>query len=209
MPDERVVHVVEDDPAFRRSVEALLESAGIAARTYDSAQAVIDAAAQLSGGCILLDIRLPGMSGLDLQVRLQELGIYLPVIVMTGQGDVLTAVRAMKAGAIDFIEKPFADDLLLSTVEKALAAAPGRASWAAAIATARARIALLSPRERQVLTGIVAGNTTKIIAHTLGISARTVDVHRARMLERLVTRSVSEAVRLATLAGLGSKLEGP
>jgi two-component system, LuxR family, response regulator FixJ len=209
MPDERVAHVVEDDPAFRRSVEAVLESAGIAARTYDSAQAVIDAAAQLSGGCILLDIRLPGMSGLDLQVRLQELGIYLPVIVMTGQGDVPTAVRAMKAGAIDFIEKPFADDLLLSTVAKALAAAPGRASCAAAIATARARIALLSPRERQVLTGIVAGHTTKIIAHTLGISARTVDVHRARMLERLVTRSTSEAVRLATLAGLGSKPEGP
>jgi two-component system response regulator FixJ len=205
MLNERVVHVVEDDMAFRRSTEALLASAGIATRSYDSAQAVIEAVAQLSGGCILLDIRLPGMNGLDLQVRLKELGIYLPVIVMTGQSDVATAVRAIKAGAIDVIEKPFADDLLLSMVEKALAAAPARASRAAAIATARARIALLSPRERQVLTGIVAGHTTKTIAQHLGISARTVDVHRARMLERLDTHSISEAVRFATLSDMGSK----
>jgi two-component system, LuxR family, response regulator FixJ len=125
MRDERIVHVVDDDPVFRRSIEALLESAGFATRAYDSALAVLNAASQLSGGCMLLDFRMPGINGLELQASLNELGIRLPVIVMTGQGDVATAVQAMKAGAVDFIEKPFDDDLLLTTIETALAAAAG------------------------------------------------------------------------------------
>ena len=151
MLNERIVHVVDDDPAFRRSVEVLLESAGFATCAYASALVVLDAASQLSGGCILLDIQMPGMNGLELQARFNELGIRLPVIVMTGQGDVATAVQAMKAGAIDFIEKPFADDLLLSTIETALATAAGRASRKRTIGDAAALIAMLSPRERQVL----------------------------------------------------------
>jgi FixJ family two-component response regulator len=204
MPGERIVHVVDDDAAFRRSVEVLLEAAGFETCAYESAPAVLDAASQLSDGCMLLDIQMPGMNGLELQTRLNELGIHLPVIVMTGQGDVATAVRAMKAGAVDFIEKPFADDLLLTTIENALAATPERASREGIIGDAAARIAMLSPRERQVLEGILSGRSTKIIAHDLEISPRTVEVHRARMLERLGTRNLSEAIRLTVLAGLGS-----
>ena len=200
MLNERIVHVVDDDPAFRRSVEVLLESAGFATCAYASALVVLDAASQLSGGCILLDIQMPGMNGLELQARFNELGIRLPVIVMTGQGDVATAVQAMKAGAIDFIEKPFADDLLLSTIETAA----GRASRKRTIGDAAALIAMLSPRERQVLEGILAGRSSKMIAHDFGISTRTVEVHRARMLERLGTRGIAEAIRLAVMAGLGS-----
>jgi two-component system response regulator FixJ len=204
MPDERVVHIVDDDPAFRRSVEVLLDSAGFATRAYASAPAVLDAASQLSGGCILLDVQMPEINGLELQARLNELGICLPVIVMTGRGDVATAVRAMKAGAVEFVEKPLDDDLLLTTIETALATVAGRASRVRAIGDAAALIAMLSPRERQVLEGILAGRATKMIAHDLGISPRTVEVHRAHMLERLCTRSIAEAIRLAVMTGLGS-----
>jgi two-component system response regulator FixJ len=204
MPDERTVHVVDDDPAFLRSMQALLDSAGFATCTYDSAPAVLDAAAQLSRGCVLLDVQMPGTNGLELQANLNELGIRLPVIVMTGQGDVATAVQAMKAGAVDFIEKPFDDDLLLMAIETALAAAAGQASLERTIGDAAALIATLSPRERQVLEGIVAGRSTKMIAHDIGISPRTVEVHRAHMLERLGIRSIAEAIRLAVMAGLGS-----
>ena len=203
MADERIVHVVDDDPAFLRSMEALLDSAGFATRTYDSALAVLKAASQLSEGCVLLDVQMPGMNGLELQANLNERGIRLPVIVMTGQGDLATAVRAMKAGAVDFVEKPFDDDLLLTTIETALATAAGRAFRERTIADATALIALLSPRERQVLEGILAGRSTKMIGHDLGISPRTVEIHRARMLERLRTRSMAEAIRLAVMAGLG------
>ena len=204
MPDERTVHVVDDDPAFLRSMQALLDSSGFATCTYDSALAVLDALSQLSGGCVLLDVQMPGMNGLELQANLNELGIRLSVIVMTGQGDVATAVRAMKAGAVDFIEKPFDDDLLLMAIETALAAATGQASRERTIGDAAALIATLSPRERQVLGGIVAGRSTKMIAHDIGISPRTVEVHRAHMLERLGIRSITEAIRLAVMAGLGS-----
>lgn len=151
---------------------------------------------------MLLDMQMPGMNGLEVQARLNELGIRLPVIVMTGQGDVTTAVRAMKAGAVDFIEKPFDDDLLLMTIETALAAAVGRASREREIADAVTLIAMLTPREGQVLQGILAGRSTNMIAYDLGISARTVEFHRTHMLERLRTRSIAEAIRLAVIAGL-------
>jgi two-component system response regulator FixJ len=203
MADERIVHVVDDDPAFLRSMEALLDSAGFATCVYDSAPAVLRAVSQLSEGCMLLDVQMPGMKGLELQARLNELGIRLPVIVMTGQGDVATAVQAMKAGAVDFVEKPFDDDLLLEAVETALATAAGRASRERDAGHAAALIAVLSPRERQVLEGIMAGRSTKLIAHDLGISPRTVEVHRAHMSERLGIRSIAEAIRLAVVAGLG------
>jgi two-component system, LuxR family, response regulator FixJ len=204
MPTERIVHVVDDDPAFLRSMQTLLDSAGFATCTYDSAPAVLDAASQLSGGCILLDVHMPGMNGLELQANLNERDIRLPVIVMTGQGDMATAVRAMKAGAVDFIQKPFDDDLLLTAIETALATAAGQASRERTIADAAALIAMLSPREQQVLEGILAGRSTKMIAHGLGISPRTVEVHRAHMLERLRTRTIAEAIRLAVMAGLRS-----
>jgi two-component system, LuxR family, response regulator FixJ len=202
MPDERVVHVVDDDPAFLCSVEALLGLAGFASRAYDSALAVLNAASQLSEGCMLLDMQMPGMNGLEVQARLNELGIRLPVIVMTGQGDVTTAVRAMKAGAVDFIEKPFDDDLLLIPSRRRSRQQPGEHPASAKIADAVTLIAMLSPREGQVLQGILAGRSTNMIAYDLGISARTVEVHRAHMLERLRTRSIAEAIRLAVIAGL-------
>ena len=204
MLDDRTVHVVDDDPAFLRSMEALLEAAGFAIRAYDSGPAVLEARPQLSGGCMILDVQMPGMNGLELQSRLSELGIRLPMIVMTGQGDIATAVRAMKAGAVDFIEKPFEDDLLLTTIETALATAAGQASRERTIGEAAALTSTLSPRERQVLQGILAGRSSKMIAHDLGISPRTVEVHRAHMLERLGTRSIAKAIRLAVMAGLAS-----
>jgi two-component system, LuxR family, response regulator FixJ len=201
MSAEHVVHVVDDDPDVRRSLERLLLDAGFKVLLYATAAEVIERASELSRGCILLDIRLPGMDGLELQTRLAELGVRLPVIVMTGHGDVPTAVRAMKAGAIDFIEKPFDDERLFGAIEMALATT-GQADREHEAAAAARRISALSPRERQVLEGLVAGRPNKVIAHDLGISVRTVEVHRARMLDRLGTRRASEAIRLAVMATL-------
>ena len=207
MPDKRTVHVVDDDAAVRRSLERLLHAAGYACVSYHSSSAFLDAARELSGGCVLLDVRMPGMDGLELQALLQQLGITIPVIVMTGQGDVQTAVRAMKADAVDFIEKPFDDEVLLRAIEVTLARG-GRPDRGREAAEAAQRIATLSPRERQVLDALVAGRPNKLIAFDLGISVRTVEVHRARMMERLGTRQLAEAIRLAVMAQLVSG-EGP
>jgi len=207
MPDKRTVHVVDDDAAVRRSLERLLHSAGYACVSYHSSAAFLDAARELSGGCVLLDVRMPGMDGLELQALLHQLGITLPVIVMTGQGDVQTAVQAMKADAVDFIEKPFDDEVLLRAIEVTLARG-GRPDRGREATEAAHRIAALSPRERQVLDALVAGRPNKQIAFDLGISVRTVEVHRARMMERLGARQLAEAIRLAVMAQLASG-EGP
>jgi two-component system response regulator FixJ len=200
MPPERTVHVVDDDAAVRRSLERLLSSAGFAAVSYPTPEAFLEAAPGLAAGCILLDVQMPGMDGLMLQAELRARGGGLPVIVMTGHGDVARAVRAMKAGAADFIEKPFDDEILVAAIEAALGKV-GRDRDAAAAAQ---RIATLSPREREVLEGLVGGRSNKEIAFDLGISTRTVEVHRSRMMERLDVRQFAEAVRLAVLAGLVS-----
>ena len=199
--DQRVIHVVEDDAAIRRSLERLLGSAGFSPVLYESAVGFLGAAQGLSTGCVLLDIRMPDMDGLELQTRLNRLGFALPIIVMTGHGDVQIAVQAMKAGALDFIEKPFDDDRLLGAIEQALALS-GRVSRDREMAEALDKAAALSPREREVLDGLVAGKPNKVIAYGLGISVRTVEVHRARMLERLGTRSTAEAIRLGVMATL-------
>jgi two-component system response regulator FixJ len=201
MPTERTVHIVDDDAAVRRSLERLLDSVGLKTVSYEGAAAFLDAAVGLPAGCMLLDLRMPGIDGLELQARLPKLGVSLPVIVMTGQGDVQSAVRAMKAGAVDFIEKPYSDEALLSAIEAALARAD-RADPDGEAADARRRIATLSPRERQVLDALVAGRPNKVIAYDLGISVRTVEVHRARMMERLGVRQLAEAIRLSVMAGL-------
>jgi len=203
MPPERTVHVVDDDAAVRRSLERLLSSAGFAAVSYPTPKAILEAAPGLAAGCILLDVQMPGMDGLMLQAELRARGGGLPVIVMTGQGGVATAVRAMKAGAADFIEKPFNDEVLVTAIEAALGMVGqiGRDRDAAAAAQ---RIATLSPREREVLEGLVGGRSNKEIAFDLGISIRTVEVHRSRMMERLDVRQFAEAIRLAVLARLGS-----
>jgi two-component system response regulator FixJ len=195
------VHVVDDDAAVRNSLRVLLDAAGFAVDLHESAEAFLGVAAALSPGCVLTDLRMPGLGGLALQRRLQEIGLPLPVIVMTGHGDVPTAVEAMKGGALDFLEKPFDDEELLGAVRRALLA--GRAQQAASVAAAAAgsRLATLTPREREVLEGLVAGQTSKAIALNLGASPRTIEVHRLRVMEKLQVHSLPELVRLVQAAG--------
>jgi two-component system response regulator FixJ len=206
MPSDRVIHIVDDDAAVRRTLARLLGAAGFTVHDYKGGRSLLDAVESLSEGCILTDIRMPGMDGFELQRRLAECGVRLPIIVMTGQGDVATAVRAMKAGAVDFIEKPFSDDLLLATIDAALATGNQSDGETASEKSrhesheAAARIAALSPREREVLEAIVAGRLNKTIAHDLGVSVRTIEVHRAHLMARLGVRQVAGLVRLALLA---------
>jgi len=200
MTAERTVHVVDDDAAVRRSLERLLDAAGFRAVSYETPMAFLASAPGVSG-CVLLDVRMPRMDGLTLQARLAKLDNHLPVVVMTGQGDVQTAVRAMKAGAVDFIEKPYDDEVLIKAIELALSL-PRQSDRNREAAEAVQRVAALTPRERQVLDALVAGRPNKVIAYDLGISARTVEVHRARMMERLGVRQLAEAIRLAVMARL-------
>jgi two-component system, LuxR family, response regulator FixJ len=201
MEAKPTIHVVDDDAAIRRSLERLLHSAGFGSALYETALGFLGAAPRLEEGCVLLDLRMPGIDGLELQALLNRLGCRLPIIVMTGQGEVQDAVTAMKAGAVDFIEKPFDDDRLLGAIEQALTVS-GRAARDREAAEAAERVATLSSRERQVLDLLMAGRPNKLIAYNLGISVRTVEVHRARMLERLGIRSAAEAIRLAVVATL-------
>ncbi len=200
MPTERTIHVVDDDAAVRNSLERLLGSMGFATVIYATPDAFLLAAPHLSGGCVLLDVKMPGISGLEVQARLRTIGFVPPIIVITGQGDIQTAVLAMKAGAFDFLEKPYEDEVLLVAIEAALAASPDDHIHQAV--DSAQRIARLSPREREVLDALVAGAPNKVIAFDLGLSVRTVEVHRARMMERLGTRQLAEAIRLAVLATL-------
>ncbi len=203
MPAERTIHVVDDDAGVRRALERLLRAGGFTPITYATSLAFLDAPQTLSAGCLLLDVRMPGMDGLQLQERLNELGRRIPVIIMTGNGDIQTAVRAMKAGAVDFIEKPFDDDALLAAIEAALAMTAQIDREQASVRAAE-RLADLSAREREVLDALVAGHPNKVIAGDLGISVRTVEVHRARMLQRLGTRRLADAIRLAVIASLAA-----
>jgi two-component system response regulator FixJ len=200
MPAERTIHVVDDDAAVHLSLKRLLGSMGFATVSYTTPGAFLLEAPHLSGGCVLLDVKMPGISGLEVQARLRAIGFVPAIIVLTGQGDIQTAVLAMKAGAFDFLEKPYEDEVLLATIEAALAASPDD-HIRQALDSAE-RIARLSPREREVLDALVAGASNKVIAFDLGLSVRTVEVHRARMMERLGTRQLAEAIRLAVLATL-------
>jgi two-component system, LuxR family, response regulator FixJ len=200
MPAERTIHVVDDDAAVQLSLERLLGSMGFATVPYTTPGAFLLEAPHLSGGCVLLDVKMPGISGLEVQARLRAIGFVPPIIVLTGQGDIQTAVLAMKAGAFDFLEKPYEEEVLLAAIEAALAASPDD-HIRQAVDSAQ-RIARLSPREREVLDALVAGAQNKVIAFDLGLSVRTVEVHRARMMERLGTRQLAEAIRLAVLATL-------
>jgi two-component system response regulator FixJ len=197
MTDSTLVHVVDDDDAVRDSLAVLLESAGFTVRCYDSACAFLAAAPGLPGGCVLTDVRMPDIDGLALQRRMVEQRLRLPVIVMTGHGDVPIAVEALKAGALDFLEKPFDDERLMDAVRRALAASVHARREAAATAGIAARLANLTPREREVLDRLVAGQPNKTIAYDLGTSPRTVEVQRARVMEKMGARSVAELVRMA------------
>lgn len=199
---EQTVFVVDDDAGARDSLCALLESAGVAAEAFESARAFLDAHRPERSGCLIADMRMPDMDGLELQEELNRRNAGLPVIVVTGHADVPLAVRAMKAGAVDLIEKPYDDALLLASVKRALAKAHGAREQVAAADAARARIANLSARERQVLELLVAGQPNKIIAYELDISPRTVEIHRAHVMEKMEAKSLSDLVRAAIAAGI-------
>ncbi len=200
-----MVHVVDDDQAVRESLEFLLHSAGLGARTYASAREFLAAADVSRAGCVLTDIRMPDIDGLTLQRRLAELGSRLPVIVMTGHGDVPLAVQALKTGAADFLEKPFDEDRLLKTVREALDASLIAHREAEAQATIRARLDSLTKREREVLDKLVEGLPNKTIAFDLGTSPRTVEVQRARVMEKMDARSLPDLVRMVLAMGQSSR----
>lgn len=195
MPDNRIVHIVDDDEAVRQSLAFLLSSTGLAVRLYDSATSFLAGLASVKGGCLITDMRMPDMTGLELLHQLRAKACGLPAIVITGHGDVALAVEAMKAGAVDFIEKPFDQEAILTAVKAALERG-GEGGDTAAIAT---RLASLSERERQVLEGLIAGHPNKTIAHDLGISPRTVEVYRANLMTKMEARSLSELIRMAIL----------
>jgi len=201
MTADTIVHVIDDDEAVRQSIEFLLGTSGITARTYDSASAFLNALPTIDSGCIITDVRMPGISGIDLLRRLGEMRIKMPVIVITGHGDVPLAVEAMKIGAIDFLEKPFADDLLLASVQAALNRSQENAARDAERAEVQARLATLTNREREVLEGLVVGKPNKVIACDLAISPRTVEIYRANVMTKMQATSLSELVRMALLLG--------
>jgi two-component system, LuxR family, response regulator FixJ len=203
MPSEVRVHVIDDDDALRQSLQFLLESAGVKVATYESAAAFLAALPEIDTGCcVITDVRMPGMSGIELLKRLRDMKLGLPVIVITGHGDVPLAVEAMKGGAADFIEKPFDDDVLLASVRSALGRQEQMSRREAELAEISERLAGLSNRERQVLEGLVAGHPNKTIAYDLGISPRTVEIYRANVMTKMQAGSLSDLVRMALLAGL-------
>jgi two-component system response regulator FixJ len=202
MASEPIVHVIDDDDAVRDSVAFLLRSAKLDVRAYDSATAFLDALPVAGTGCIVTDVRMPDLSGIDLLRRLRDRGIMMPVIVMTGHGDVPLAVEAMKIGAADFFEKPFDDDALIAAVRAALGSYEKAARGETERAQAQQRLASLTGREREVLGGLIAGKPNKIIAFDLGISPRTVEIYRANVMTKMNAGSLSELVRMALQAGL-------
>jgi len=204
----RFVHLVDDDEAVRRSASLMLRGQRLIVRTYASGAALLDGADALVPGCILLDVRMPDMDGLEVQAALGDRGIVLPVIIMTGHGDINLAVQAMKAGAVDFIEKPFGRATLLSALEQGFAKLDRASRRRARGEDAARRLAALTRRERDVLQGLARGHPNKAIANALGISPRTVEIHRAKLMSRLGVGSLSELLRLAFAAGLGENGDG-
>ncbi|HEV2594124.1 MAG TPA: response regulator [Sphingomicrobium sp.] len=198
--EPKLVHIVDDDAAVRRSVAFVLKTSGHQVETYESGADLIKESGRLADGCILLDIRMPGMDGLEVQQKLQEKGVSLPVIIMTGHGDVSLAVKAMKSGAVDFIEKPFAKEALLTSLKEGFDRLSRREATEDRSRDASVKVHALTPRERDVLKGLAEGLPNKTIAYDLGISPRTVEIHRANLMNKLGVRSLSEALRIAFAA---------
>ena len=207
MTPKRTVHLVDDEDSIRKSAGFMLKTSGFAVQTYTSGIAFLKAVKTAEPGCILLDVRMPGMDGLEVQEVLAERGITMPVIVLTGHGDVGIAVRVMKAGAVDFLEKPFEKSALLASIGVAFSRLDKSDARSLREAEARVRVAVLTPREREVLIGLANGFPNKTIAYDLDISTRTVEVHRANLMTKLEVHSLSDALRIAFAAGLGDSPE--
>lgn len=199
-PDEQTVFVVDDDDAFRDSLEVLFESVGLEVETFDSAAVFLDRLDPERRGCLVLDVRMPGMSGLELQAQLNERGVHLPTIFITGHGDVPMAVRAMKSGAVDFLTKPFSHQELLDLVQSALKGEAEGREREDERRTILDRLRRLTPREEEVMELVVEGHANKVIAHRLDISQRTVEIHRSQVMKKMEAASLAELVRMVLLA---------
>ena len=202
MNDNRIVHLVDDEEAIRKSAGFVLSRAGYKVQPYSSGVEFLKHAKHAPIGCVLLDVRMPEMDGLEVQSTMAERGINMPVIVLTGHGDVSTAVQAMKAGAVEFLEKPFEKAALLGALERAFARLEQNDTRELEEREARTRIASLTPREREILEGLAKGYPNKTIAYDLGCSSRTVEVHRASLMQKLDVHSLSDLLRIAIAAGL-------
>lgn len=202
MQPEPIIYVIDDDEAVRQSLEFLLRTAGIAVRGFESAKAFLEVLPQIRSGCIITDVRMPGITGIELLRHVKKLDVDIPVIIITGHGDITLAVEAMKIGAVDFLEKPFDDDQLLAAVRSTLSQDADTAKRKAQLSEIHDRLAALSNRERQVLEGLVAGNANKAIAFDLGISPRTVEIYRANLMTKMGANSLSDLVRMAMMTGI-------
>ena len=196
------IYVIDDDAAMRDSLNFLLDSAGFGVTLFDDAQTFLDALPGLTFGCVLSDVRMPGIDGIELLKRMKAQQSPFPILIMTGHGDVPLAVEAMKLGAVDFLEKPFEDDRLTVMIESAIRQAEPTARSEAVAQDIAARVASLSPRERQVMEGLIAGLSNKLIAREYDISPRTIEVYRANVMTKMQANSLSELVRLAMRAGM-------
>lgn len=205
MHQDNTVFVVDDDQAMRNSLKWLIESIGMKVETYASADAFIEGYYPGRSGCLLLDVRMPGMSGLDLQEHFLRENIRIPIIIITGHGDVPMAVRAMKAGAVDFIEKPFNDEMLLDSIRNALTLDQELRNEQAQRAEIAARLAHLTPRELEVMGMVTSGQSNKEIATRLGVSAKTVEAHRARVMDKMHADSLADLVKMAMLANFSEE----
>ncbi len=202
MPDRGKVYVIDDDEAMRDSLNFLLDSADFNVTLFETALTFLDVLPSLDFGCVVSDVRMPGVDGIELLKRMKAGNSTFPIVIMTGHGDVPLAVEAMKLGAVDFLEKPFEDDRLIGMIETAIRQAEPTARSEAVAHDIAARIATLSPRERQVMDGLIAGLSNKLIARDYDISPRTIEVYRANVMTKMQANSLSELVRLAMRAGL-------
>jgi two-component system response regulator FixJ len=200
MQPEAIIYVIDDDDAARHSLEFLLKTAGMTVQSFEGAQAFLDALPHVRSGCVITDVRMPEITGIDLLRKLKQLGVTIPVIVITGHGDISLAVEAMKIGAIDFLEKPFDDIALLAAVKTALSRDAGTVQRNEELSKINEKLVGLSARERQVLDGLVAGKANKVIAFDLGISPRTVEIYRANLMTKMGAGSLSDLVRMALIA---------
>jgi two-component system response regulator FixJ len=205
MSTDPIIYIVDDDEAVRESLQFLLTTAGMKARTFESSKAFLDLLPKVEFGCVITDVRMPEITGIDLLKRVKQASPDLPVIVITGHGDIALAVEAMKIGAVDFLEKPFDDDHLLNSVKSALEREADTVQRKAEVSEIQDKLAALSNRERQVLDGLVAGHANKTIAFDLGISPRTVEIYRANLMTKMGANSLSDLVRMAMTAGILEK----